>query len=580
MRSVAIGKPIESADDLEKCSSPRLRIGLLIDGLMQPAWVNKILSEIKESQIAELRAIVIRKAAAGEGTKRSPLARWRSRIHNRHLIPYTLFSRFDEYRHLQRNNPFQIIDISPHTEGCDIMVTTPRETKFSDELDESTLGALNTHNLDVILRFGFRILRGEILNVPTFGVWSYHHGDNSVNRGGPAGFWEVVHGDATTGATLQVLTEELDGGIIIARSASSTNRTSVAANRANHFWQASALMPRELRRLYATRKLNTEFSPDRPKWLAYTHPLYTRPGPGQMIKASAQIAGRLVRGKLHKLLRREQWIIGYKLQAPPWPSNVPYNVFHGFKYLRPPRDRYWADPFPICVEGRFAIFIEEHLFDAQHGHISLIEMNGDGSTLPPRPILSTDYHLSYPFVFKWREDWYMIPETLTRRAVELFRATRFPEQWEYLGPLIRDVDAVDATVAEIGGQWFLFAGIVVPGANEAAALNVYSAPTPLGPWIPHAHNPVKIDVRGARPAGRLFEYDGHWYRPGQMGAPQYGSGIVMHRLERLTPSDFSESVVSQISPHWRNGYRGVHTINAAGALTVIDVLQDVTPWER
>ena len=44
------------------------------------------------------------------------------------------------------------------------------------------------------------------------GVWSYHHGDNRVNRGGPAGFWEVFEQWDVTGSILQVLSEELDAG--------------------------------------------------------------------------------------------------------------------------------------------------------------------------------------------------------------------------------------------------------------------------------------------------------------------------------------------------------------------------------
>jgi len=32
-----------------------------------------------------------------------------------------------------------------------------------------------------------------LLNASKYGVWSFHHADNSINRGGPAGFWEIIY---------------------------------------------------------------------------------------------------------------------------------------------------------------------------------------------------------------------------------------------------------------------------------------------------------------------------------------------------------------------------------------------------
>ena len=144
--------------------------------------------------------------------------------------------------------------------------------------------------------------------------------------------------------------------------------------------------------------------------------------------------------------------------------------------------------------------------------------------------------------------------------------------------MLRDVDAVDATVAEIDGRWWLFTAICIPGASEATALHLYHGPSPLGPWTPHRRNPVRVDVRGARPAGRLFRQDGRWYRPGQDGAPRYGSATIVHRIVELTPERYHETAVSRIAPTWRSGLRGTHTLNAAGGLTVVDALRSRWRW--
>ena len=51
-----------------------------------------------------------------------------------------------------------------------------------------------------------------------------HHGDNSINRGGPPGFWEVFYKNDFTGFTIQKLNEKLDDGDVISKGFSITQR--------------------------------------------------------------------------------------------------------------------------------------------------------------------------------------------------------------------------------------------------------------------------------------------------------------------------------------------------------------------
>src|SRR5690606_30326565 len=107
---------------------------------------------------------------------------------------------------------------------------------------------------------------------------SFHHGDNTVNRGGPAGFWEVIENQHITGAVLQRLTEDLDGGEVIRRCYSSTNPISATANCCNYYWQASELMVAALRELAGTLgKPSVAANETAPAWSAYSHRLYRRP---------------------------------------------------------------------------------------------------------------------------------------------------------------------------------------------------------------------------------------------------------------------------------------------------------------
>lgn len=67
---------------------------------------------------------------------------------------------------------------------------------------------------DVVIRFGFGLLKGPILSAPEHGVLSTHGSDIREHRGmGPK--ISFVRGDDSVSVTLQQLSEEIDGGRIV-----------------------------------------------------------------------------------------------------------------------------------------------------------------------------------------------------------------------------------------------------------------------------------------------------------------------------------------------------------------------------
>ncbi len=90
-------------------------------------------------------------------------------------------------------------------------------SRFVYRYGEEDLEKIRGERFDLLIRGGLGILRGGILESARLGILSFHHGENRVNRGGPAGFWEVYSGWSTTGFVVQRLTEELDGGDVVLR---------------------------------------------------------------------------------------------------------------------------------------------------------------------------------------------------------------------------------------------------------------------------------------------------------------------------------------------------------------------------
>lgn len=571
------GQPPHEGGPREVTPATRLRVGLLVDSVIQPAWIARTLRRVIDEGNASIELVVRRRTDPKRGTTSGRLGSW---VRNHRFLAHAAYTRLDALWFKVTRDPFAPTDITPMIANVPVIDVEPRQTRYSDFFEDSDVERILRHDLDVALRFGFRILRGRALTIARHGVWSYHHGDNRVYRGGPAGFWEVMEGDPVTGAVLQVLGESLDDGRVLSRNWTRTTPYSVGRNRATYYWQAEPMVARKLRDVAQFGAAGLAVPGEVPAEPAgYSHRLYVAPRNAAMVAAAARLTGRYISGHVRALIRREQWMLGFRITAPGG-CGRPDLAPHRYTFLTPPNDRFWADPFPLRYDGRDYVFFEEFVTREGKAHICVMEMDQRGPVGEPRRVLSCDYHLSYPFVFEHAGDVFMIPETATTARVELWRAVRFPDEWTLDRVLIDERPLVDATLARIGDRWWLFAAGTEVGADAWDDLYLYHAATPMGPWRPHRRNPVVTDVRSGRPAGMLFEHRGRWYRPAQDGSRSYGSAITIQRIERLSQDEYIEVGVTRLDPRWRPDVVGIHTINAIDGLSVLDTRRTRAVWSR
>ena len=108
----------------------------------------------------------------------------------------------------------QPLDAQPWADAARCIRCVPEPAEgFGNELPDTVVDELAS--VDVVFRFGFGILKGEILTAPDHGVLSFHHGDIRSYRGSPTHVWEYLNDESMSGVTLQQLTEKLDGGRIV-----------------------------------------------------------------------------------------------------------------------------------------------------------------------------------------------------------------------------------------------------------------------------------------------------------------------------------------------------------------------------
>ena len=295
-------------------------------------------------------------------------------------------------------------------------------------------------------------------------------------------------------------------------------------------------------------------------------PASAAPGNFQMAKFIVHRYTRAAWSKARNKMRREQWVIGIRKRG----SAGNRFELKDFTPLAPPADRFYADPFIVEKNGKNYLFFEELPFTANQGIISCMEMDADGHCGPTRSVLEMDYHLSYPFVFEWGGQMYMLPETRDSGKICLFRAVDFPACWKLEKVLMENVWAVDPTLFEYAGKFWLFAGGVEEHGDINSELYLFFAQSPLGPWIPHPLNPVVSDVHRARPAGKLFFHEGKLIRPGQDCSLRYGSAIALNKVVALSETEYREEPLQKLENDWLPGNLGSHTLNSSEHFDVID----------
>ncbi|MBV8518218.1 MAG: hypothetical protein JO197_12540 [Acidobacteria bacterium] len=399
---------------------------------------------------------------------------------------------------------------------------------------EIALNANDNDDVDVVLDFAPGTRLPDL--APRFGVWTLRTSDALA---------ELASARDTTLALLEA------DGRPIASARAAVDAISLRRGTSRLFAKAASLIISELARLHRTQELPPRLE------LPAEKPSTSR---GSVL---AQRARAFLRQRKRDRTMNEQWFVAFGF------GHHDYAKFHA---LLPPDDRLWADPFVFQDGAHTWLFVEEMLFAENRGTIAVMELRRDGTASSPRTVLTRPYHLSYPCVFAWNGAHYMLPETGENETIELYRATNFPYEWEPHATLMRGLRAVDATLFEHAGRWWLYVS-TAPDGETYDELSLYHADSPLGPWTSHPRNPLMIDVTAGRCAGRPFLRDGRLLRPAQNGARRYGHSIALREIVTLTTEAYEERAAGTIEPDWNAELIGTHTLNIDGDAVVIDGLR-------
>ena len=551
----------------------RLRLGIMCEGPVFQRWQAMAIRRMLDTGLVELALVIV-----DDPANVPPMGRW-AKV-RRLGFARLLFRLY----HMLLFRPQSLIleNLSALLEGVPtIRCIVDRRGRWSQYFSASDVEAVRRQNLDMVLRFGFSIIRGDILSAARHGVWSFHHDDELRYRGGPPAFWEIALGDPETGAILQRLTDRLDGGIVLKKGIFRTKSYSYARNLDQSYFE-SAKWPAWVCRDIAMGSAPYLDAPPTPT----DAPIYRAPTNGRFLLALLRSGLEAVRQARFRLFTLQRWNVA--LLRLPAERLLAATVGDLRAALGPPltltgERSFNADCFGLPHVGGSAVLFE-HLDYGRGGvgELAGVFLDGAGVELSRfKPYgLPEGNHVSYPYLLRDKEEIYAVPETSSDGCVMLYRADKFPHSWSAVAVLLAGEAFVDPTLIRHDGRYWLFYTVNSEEYNGDLHLHIAFADQIDGPYAPHPGNPVKISARSARPAGTPFlTAAGELIRPAQNFCRTYGGSIVFNRVNLLTPTRFEEEEVGELSPFDLRFPDGLHTLSVIDDDTcLVDMKRHVFNW--
>ena len=467
-------------------------------------------------------------------------------------------------RYLRNRDHVKILDISKLVNDSVTVRPLVSSRGIVYRYDTGAIEKIKALELDLLIRCGSGILKGEILNIAKYGILSFHHGDSAVNRGGPAGFWEVYGRHNTTGFIIQQLTEELDGGNVLVKG-TFTTRSFFGLNRAVILSRSNLYMKRLLSKIAAERVLPPTIDPK-----PYFNRLYKMPSVAQQLHYILIVASSMCNKIVNVLIlkRRHRW--GVAFQRKRWKNIVMWRA----NIIKRPPNHFLADPFLITEDGRDFCFVEDYDYKLRKGCIAVYRFNDNDAERVGEAIVEP-FHMSFPYLFRYESRLYMCPETHKNNDIRLYECVKFPLEWKLSKVLMHSVSAADTMIFEYGGLWWLFTNIDPLGTGyHCAELCIFYAENPLKEiWTPHPGNPVVLDSSKGRNAGLIIDDSGVYRVSQKQGFDLYGEGFCINKILVLNEHEYVEDVYCSVEPAFFPNIIGTHHLHCSGDITVFDYLE-------
>lgn len=398
-------------------------------------------------------------------------------------------------------------------------------------LPEKIYEKLENRSIDVVIKFGMSLLRlDEQRNQPP--ILSYHHGNPSKYRGRPAGFYELLNKEKTTGIIVQSLSNKLDAGKIYAYAESKVVNYSYKKTALNFYSNSAPLLNKAIVNLSSksTVDINVEGKN------------YKLPSNAIVINFLILLFFNALKKIVYGLFFEKKWKTAttqnsLNLSQVEEMSSRLFNEVPIDK-----RYNFYADPF-FSEDGKK---IRLEALDIRTGLGDILEI--ETKDYSNQKVLLSGGHFSYPCSFLHKGKEYLLPEVASHSAQYFIEINKIHEKHYLMG--LEDKRIVDATLHQQNGKFYLFFG---ENKSGHTILNLWIADTPFDEFKPHPMNPIVVSPSVARMGGKLLTHQGKTIRFGQNNSGEYGESISIMQITDLSDEVYNEVEIGKLKIDCFNG---------------------------
>lgn len=532
----------------------KLKIGIFLnDKINLKDGQIKILSDLINSDYLDLKILISNK----------------NKKHQKKNILYKLITFFEKkYLNIYRKKELKNIEKK---------ISKIKKYNLKNEnIDEFLKKPLNSNNLKKIDLLFFleknNLIKTKLVNFPKYGSWILDFG---VYDHIYAGFWDCyLNKDVTKVEIQKVIFKNFENKfLIVDKGFYSTKINAWFLNR-DFILEKSAILVKKNLRLLSLRKNGNNFKRS-------TNILRKNPN---FISMIFYMLEKYPRALIRKFFSKIFYF--NKKRNLNEPNHNPWNLHIGSKKkikeidlsksirIKPDKGEAWADPFLISFKNSDFIFFENFEFKNQKGKISCIELRAN-KVLEKFDILNKSYHLSYPFIWREKKSFFMIPETSNNKCIQIWRSKNFPKNWSLYKKIFIGESCVDTTILNIkkDERWIFTNKTDDKYMDHNSELYLFKTNAMFTKIIPHELNPVITDSRFARNAGNIFrEKKNKLIRPSQINIFDfYGRGLNLKLIKKLNLKKYNETQFRTFLPNFKININAIHHMSQDNEKYTIDI---------
>lgn len=266
---------------------------------------------------------------------------------------------------------------------------------------------------------------------------------------------------------------------------------------------------------------------------------------------------------IEKLFSCDNWNIALARR-----KNTSNILDYDFEWFPVSSAEFVADPFIIEYQKHIYVFFEKLYLLKSRGELWCSVFNLNGEFIESSKLTGFDdlgCHLSFPFIFKYRNDFYCIPETNERDELILYKSKSFPFIWTKEKTLIVGHSIVDTVFVEHDDSYWLIGSDLDNNRqffkSEGGLFDDWHQ---VDPCCSYASNHQRM-------AGKpIIRNNDLYFITQECGKGFYGNSLILSKVDILSESSYIETFIEQIYPFDEQYNSGIHTLNYSENFVVID----------